>query len=566
MDNSTTQSSLVLLLDASATVDERDEVMALARDLNLVSLVASGDGWSAIAIGDGAQPIDRDRFKALRAVERAIWTSAPYRLCSRDTLGRDSQIALKTSAEPLDPNALRIGGGVPLILGIAPVTLTGTTQDSTILEEIIRSVGPRIISLSNPGSAHNELSPLRVETLKDIREMLRDLDVALSVEISDVGEMNSIHDLADILEVKHTQMQDFRLLTELGRLDRPVLLRRGFGATVEEFLLAAEYMVANGNGRVILCESGPRRRDSSSEHGFQINVIPLLKQLSHLPVLAEPATATSLPALAGPVARAAIAAGADGVMLDARINSHSDKSPEAPMTLEACVALAKELDAVGKVIGRRLSHGNLQAHRLTYGSLTTNGTSGAAARHQRAKDPMQLLHRTEGTLARVIEDALDISPHLHVVRQQRVQPPFPSWLTWLLQPEGDLLVRWTRYEIGATVLSRNLAYVDIGRVDAPIVERLESKELNLGQLFETTDIRRFGFEFGTGGTAGPIHWVLREGHTDTKTLHPYVWRRYIGATGGRTGFLVVECLPSLSWRRLLESSEERVRFRKASVR
>jgi hypothetical protein len=178
---------------------------------------------------------------------------------------------------------------------------------------------------------------------------------------------------------------------------------------------------------------------------------------------------------------------------------------------------------------------------------------------------MQLLHRMEGTLASVFQDALDISPYLHVIRQQRVQPPFPSWLTWLLHPEGELLVRWTRYQIGPVVLSRNLAYVDLGRVDAPIVERLESKQLNLGELFESTEIRKFGFEFGTGGTAGPIHWVLREGHTDTRTLHPYVWRRYIAATGGRAGFLVVECLPLSTWRRLLESSEERVRLRKTSV-
>ena len=159
---------------------------------------------------------------------------------------------------------------------------------------------------------------------------------------------------------------------------------------------------------------------------------------------------------------------------------------------------------------------------------------------------------------------LGSEPTLDVVSQMRMGAPHPSWLRWLLQPEGDLLVRWTRYRIGSIVLSRHVAYVDVGRVDSSIVGRLEDERLHLGELFRSDVIDKFGFEFGSGGTAGELDLALRRGHADVRNLHPYQWRRYIAATGGRVGFLVVEALPSVLWRRLLHSAAERARVTAAA--
>jgi len=135
------------------------------------------------------------------------------------------------------------------------------------------------------------------------------------VEVSDTQEVAVVTRIASMVEVGSRNMQHFQLLRHLGRASLPVLIRRAPGATAEEFLLAAEYVLANGNGRALLCESGIRAFDESRRARFDINAVPLLRQATHLPVLADPSSSTPHPTLVPPVARAAVAAGADGILL-----------------------------------------------------------------------------------------------------------------------------------------------------------------------------------------------------------------------------------------------------------
>jgi 3-deoxy-7-phosphoheptulonate synthase len=174
----------------------------------------------------------------------------------------------------------------------------------------------------------------------------------MSVGVGSPRQIEQVLEVADALVVASHSMQDFSLLRELGRVDRPVVIKRAIGATVEEFLLAAEYVLAGGNGRVILCESGVRSFDAAWKIRFEINAIPLLKRATHLPVLADPSASATDTALIGPVARAALAAGADGLVIDVAPRAGSGRGRAlGPMAFQG---LMEELRPVAAAVGRRI--------------------------------------------------------------------------------------------------------------------------------------------------------------------------------------------------------------------
>jgi 3-deoxy-7-phosphoheptulonate synthase len=177
--------------------------------------------------------------------------------------------------------------------------------------------------------------------------------LALCAEVSDYRRIREVSGVADVLQVGSRNMQDFNLLRELGHADRPVLLKRGPGATVEEFLLAAEYVLSHGNGRVILCESGIRTFDVAGKPRFEINAIPVIKQATHLPVIADPSQATSHGRLVPAVARAAVAAGADGLVLEVTDDEARERDGAA-IGLPSLRALMAELDPIAQAVGRRM--------------------------------------------------------------------------------------------------------------------------------------------------------------------------------------------------------------------
>ncbi|MFN2489693.1 MAG: hypothetical protein ABR529_08160 [Actinomycetota bacterium] len=551
--------ALALLLRADASDDERDEVTSLTQRLHLNTCVTNGDGWSAISIGDGTRPIDAYPFEQLGAVGRAVALSAPYRLASRELFGTPRSVGIGGSKDGED--AVVVGGAAPLMAMIAPAPVpAGTARRAERLVATVRSAGGAILHAGeySPGDDLGGERAVDADRLAELKGVADAAGQSLCVEVSDVRHVAGACDFADVLQVGHRNMQNFSLLREVGGTDRPVLLKRGVGATIEEFLLAAEYVLAGGNGRVLLCESGVRVSGSTHEPRFEINAIPLLKKLTHLPVLAHPMHAASQSYLVPAVARAAIAAGADGLILEVD-EGVGEGSAERPMDVVACRRLLEELRPIATVIGRTVAIAEPQPGDATVESGDDDRVRSLHASSSRPLEPMDVLRRTEGTLASVIESLLGEAPRLDVLRQTVIKPPYPSWLTWLLRPEGDLLVRWTGYMSGDVALSRNLAYVDFGRVDPTILARLENEELNLGELFSSQEIDKFGFEFGTGGDAEELDVALREGHLNLR--HPYVWRRYIAATAGRVGFLVMESLPSVTWRQLLGARAQPVSAR-----
>ena len=528
--------SCVAVLDPGAPESQLARVVSAAGHLMPAARVTRGDGWAAVPLGDGIRPVERDPFERLPSVLRLVQISAPYRLASRELFGEDVGIEV-----PLRQNGVRsaagvtFGGRAPLGVIVSSRWASANERRLELLAPLLREAGCRIFHAGQMAhsSDRDASGGLTVDSLRRLRDVSHDHGLGLGVEVWDASQIPSALEVADLLQVGSRNMQDFSLLREMGRTDHPVLLRRGAGATVEEFLLAAEYVLLHGNGKVILCESGIRTFDALDKPRFEINAVPLIRQLSHLPLLADPSLTAPHAAVVPAMARAAVAAGADGLVLEVGTEAVHDPAGVA-IDIEAMRRLMAELRPIARAVGR------------TVGTFTVEEQTVPP-------DARAMLELTDRTLAQTIESITGVSPHLDVVAQWRLAPPV-TWLSPPLSPDGEVLARCTGYRMGAVRLSRNLSYVDFARIDPTIGALLETKQLNLGQLFVDPRIEKLSFDFGTDDTAGEIDEVFRRCFPDElNELHPYVWRRYHAAIGGIVAFVVIEALPVHVWGRLLES-------------
>jgi 3-deoxy-7-phosphoheptulonate synthase len=522
----------VVLLDPDAPEPELEAVLAATGEIMPGARVTRGDGWAAVPVGDGVRPVDGDDFDRLPSVRALVEVSVPYRLASRELFGDD--VPIRVSIGGTEGSGTAIGGHAPLGLIVSSRWASAAASRFELLAPLLREAGCRIFHAGQLATAtHREgSSDLTAEALLQLRAIAHANDLAVCVEVSDAGQIDEAAAIADLLQVGSRNMQDFSLLREMGRTTAPVLLRRGAGSTVEEFLLAAEYVLLHGNGKVILCESGIRTFDALHKPRFEINAIPLIKQVSHLPLVADPSQtaphSTAVPAMA----KAAVAAGADGLVLEVGAEAVYDPAGVA-IDIEAMRRLTAELRPIARAVGRAVGESSTGDALLP-------------------PDPAGVLRMTDRTLAQTIESLTGAPPGLDVMAQWRLPPP-QSWLSPPLSSTGEILARCTGYRMGTVRLSRNLSYVDLGQIDPTLAALLEATQLNLGQLFVDPRIEKLHFEFGTHEDAGEIDETFRRCFPDeVADLHPYVWRRYQAAIGGVVTFVVIEALPVPVWERVLD--------------
>jgi 3-deoxy-7-phosphoheptulonate synthase len=530
-------SSCVALLEPEATDAELAEVLAAAAEVLPGAQVTRGDGWMAVPFGDGVRPVPTERIERLARVRRLVRVSAPYRLASRELFGEEVgvDVALHANGRPAD-EAVTLGGRAPLGVIVSSRWASANESRLRVLAPLLRDAGCRIFHAGQlaPGPDRPDASWLSFERLTRLRDVAHEHGLAICVEVSDAAQIGQAAEVADLLQIGSRNMQDFSLLREMGRIDRPVLLRRGAGATVEEFLLAAEYILLHGNGRVILCESGIRTFDALHKPRFEINAVPLVRQLSHLPLVADPSLTAPHAATVPAMAKAAVAAGADGLVVEVGTEAVHDPDGVA-IDIEAVQQLLAELRPIARAVGR---------------SVVTSPEQ----EQPPPSDPIGVLHVTDRTLAQTIEWVTGAAPALDVKEQWRLAPPV-GWLSPPLSSEGEILARCTGYRMGNVRMSCNLSYVDLGRIDPTLGALLEAKHLNLGQLFIDPRIEKRDFEFGTDRDAGDIDEVFRRCFADEiEQLAPYVWRRYQAAIDGVVTFVVIEALPVAVWERLLDAA------------
>ena len=296
-------------------------------------------------IGD-TSAIDIDYISAQDIVESIKRVQEPYKKANRKFHPDDTVITL--------PGGQKIGdGSLSLIAG--PCSVESERQ----IVEIAKSVKDSGAQFLRGGAFKPRTSPyafqgLTAEGLELLREARKVTGLPIVTEIMRVSHIPLFEDV-DIIQVGARNMQNFELLKELGRLDKPILLKRGLSSTLEELLMSAEYIMAGGNEKVILCERGIRTYETYTRNTLDISAVPILKKLSHLPVIVDPSHASGISWLVEPLALAAVAAGADGLIIEVHNDpQHALSDGAQSLTPEQFDQVAKHVNAAAKAFGRKV--------------------------------------------------------------------------------------------------------------------------------------------------------------------------------------------------------------------
>jgi len=296
-------------------------------------------------------------FETIPGVAKVIPISKPYKLVSRELHAEDSIIHVGDVAI----------GGDRLVVIAGPCGVEG--RERTL--EIARAVRKCGAVLFRGGAFKPRTSPysfqgLGEEGLKILSEVRAETGLGIVTEIVSPGQADLVMKYVDVLQVGARNMQNFELLKCVGRLGKPVLLKRGLSATLEEWLMAAEYILSEGNEKVILCERGIRTFETFTRNTLDLTAVPVVKQLSHLPVIVDPSHATGIRDKVSPMARAAIAAGADGLIIEVHTDPATAQS-DGPQSLypEQFEQLMRDLYVIAPVVGKQLDYAYLaKAHRM----------------------------------------------------------------------------------------------------------------------------------------------------------------------------------------------------------
>ena len=297
------------------------------------------------AIGDG-RLLERETLERMDGVEHTVPILRPFRLAGRDLHPQDTVVTV---------NGVSIGGRQVVVMA-GPCAVESRDQ---LLEtaRAVKEAGARVLrgGAFKPRTSPYSFQGLGEEGLRLLAEARAETGLPVVTEVIDPQTVPLVAAYADILQVGARNMQNYALLHAVGQVQRPVLLKRGMMSMLEELLMAAEYVLSHGNERVILCERGIRTFEPYTRNTLDINAVPLLKQLSHLPVVADPSHGTGRWELVEPVARAAVAAGADGLLVEVHPRPTEALSDGAQsLTPECFAALMGSLRAVAGAVGRTI--------------------------------------------------------------------------------------------------------------------------------------------------------------------------------------------------------------------
>ena len=290
--------------------------------------------------------VDWEQVKKFPAVESVTRITMPFKLASREFQPQDTVITVGRCAIGSDQLALMAG----------PCSVEGETQAFTIAEAVAKA-GATVMrgGAYKPRTSPYSFQGLGEEGLKLLRRAADAHGLAVVSEAMDAQQVPLVARYADIIQVGARNMQNFPLLHEVGHAGKPVLLKRGLASTIEEWLLSAEHVVSQGNAQVILCERGIRTFETYTRNTLDLNAIPVVKELTHLPVIVDPSHGTGIRNKVAPMARAAIAAGADGLIIEVHHDPDHALS-DGPQSLypRQFEELVGQIRTIATVLGRRV--------------------------------------------------------------------------------------------------------------------------------------------------------------------------------------------------------------------
>ncbi|MCL5421724.1 MAG: 3-deoxy-7-phosphoheptulonate synthase [Nitrospirae bacterium] len=338
----------IIVLKPDATEEALRHILKKLESKGLNAHVSKGTERTIIGvIGDTSKVTEEeeDALRAMTGVENVMRIIKPYKLASRE-FKETTLITVKDRT---------IGGKkIPVIAGPCAV------ENRTIIMIIAEKVKEAGASFVRGGAFKPRTSPysfqgLGEEGLKYLAEAGMKTGLPVVTELMDPRDLEVMVKYADIIQIGARNMQNFRLLLEVGSVQKPVLLKRGLSATIKEWLMSAEYIMSRGNHQVILCERGIRTFETATRNTLDLSAVPLLKQLTHLPVVVDPSHGVGKWDLVAPMAKAAVAAGADGLLIEVHTNPEEAMSDgEQSLKTDAFKKLMEELRPIAAAVGREL--------------------------------------------------------------------------------------------------------------------------------------------------------------------------------------------------------------------
>ena len=335
---------MLIVMHRHATQEQVDRVIIAVEALGLTAEPIPGSLRTAIGVLGNQGYVDDSTIRTLPGVRETIHVSKPYKMASRD---------FHPNASVIDVAGVQFGDGLKPVIIAGPCSIETEKQMMDAAEQVKNGGGQMLRGGAfKPRTGPHSFQGLGLEGLKYLQQAGQAFNLPVVTEVMRIEQLDKVCQYADMLQIGARNMQNFDLLKEVGKTNHPVLLKRGMSATIEEFLAAAEYILAEGNDRVVLCERGIRTFEKATRNTLDLSVVPLVRDLSHLPIVVDPSHATGKRMLVPVMTKAALVAGAHGVMMEvhpdpARALCDGAQSLSGEQFAELMLDINKLLDFLG---------------------------------------------------------------------------------------------------------------------------------------------------------------------------------------------------------------------------
>jgi 3-deoxy-7-phosphoheptulonate synthase len=346
---------MIVVMKTGATEGQLRAVQTKVRELGFKDHPIRGVERSVVAVLGQVYAELVDELSMLDGVDEVLRVSKPYKLASREVTPKSTVVRV---------GSVEVGKGRLVVIG-GPCSVE-TEEDVVATARAVKAAGGHMLrgGAFKPRSSPHAFEGHGEDGLKILARARDETGLPIVTEVVDTRDVELVSRYADVLQIGSRNGQNFPLLKEVGRTEKPVLLKRGMWATIEEWLLAAEHILSMGNRNLMLCERGIRTYEAATRFTFDVNAIALVKRLSHLPVLGDPSHGTGHWYLVEPVALAAVAAGADGLLIEVHPNPDKALSDGAQsLTFENFEQLMRSVATVAQVVGRPLATPKTKASR-----------------------------------------------------------------------------------------------------------------------------------------------------------------------------------------------------------
>jgi 3-deoxy-7-phosphoheptulonate synthase len=337
---------MIIVMNGKTDDADVEKVIQKLHEMGHKVHISRGESRIILGVIGDVENLASVPFYAFNGVEEIIRIVKPYKLASREFKSFDTTVKVKDI----------VIGGKEVVVMAGPCVVENEKQIFETAKQV-KVAGAKILrgGAFKPRTSPYSFQGLGEEGLKLLAQAGEETGLAVVTEVMSVNQIELVGKYTDIFQVGARNMQNFVLLNELGKTKKPILLKRGLSATIEELLLSAEYILSQGNYEVILCERGIRTFENYTRNTLDLSAVPALKRLSHLPIIVDPSHATGRWRLVNPMAKAAIAVGADGLLIEVHPDPKSSLSDGAQtLRIDTFAQLMKELSPIVQAVGREL--------------------------------------------------------------------------------------------------------------------------------------------------------------------------------------------------------------------